>query len=109
MIDVAQLKDELIQIVEAANDLDTLESARVQALGKKGKITGLMKTLGGMDPEERKTTGAALNMLKDEIAELIAGQERALKKQELEQRLATETIDVSLPVRPERKGKIHPI
>lgn len=109
MIDVSQLKNELTQIVEAANDLDTLENARVQALGKKGKITGLMKTLGGMDPEERKTTGAALNMLKDEIADLIAGQERALKKQKLEQRLATETIDVSLPVRPERKGKIHPI
>ncbi len=109
MTDVNALKTELTSMVEAANDLTTLEAARVQALGKKGKITGLMKTLGGMDPEERKTTGAALNVLKDEIAALIATQERALKKQELEQRLATETIDVSLPVRPESKGKIHPI
>ena len=72
MTDVNTLKDELVTIVEAANDLTTLEAARVQALGKKGKITGLMKTLGGMDPEERKTTGAALNVLKDEIAALIA-------------------------------------
>lgn len=109
MTDVTQLKTELTQMVEAANDLDTLEAARVSALGKKGKITGLMKTLGGMDPEERKTTGAALNVLKNEIADLIASQEAALKKQALEQRLATETIDVSLPIAPEMKGKIHPI
>ena len=106
---ISELKEELVSLVSAANDLDTLEAARVQALGKKGRITGLMKTLGGMDPEERKTTGQALNVLKDEIAALIEGQERALKKQEMEQRLATETLDVSLSPRPEAKGKIHPI
>ena len=109
MTDVNALKTELTSLVEAANDLTSLDAARVQALGKKGKITGLMKTLGGMDPEERKTTGAALNVLKDEIATLIARQERALKMQELEERLATETIDVTLPIRPEAKGTIHPI
>ncbi|NCO03562.1 MAG: phenylalanine--tRNA ligase subunit alpha [Alphaproteobacteria bacterium] len=109
MTDVSQLKNELTQMVEAANDLDSIEAVRVSALGKKGKITALMKTLGGMDPEERKTTGAALNLLKDEIAALIASQEYALKKQALEQRLATETIDVSLSARPEKQGKIHPI
>ncbi len=109
MTDVQKLKDELVSMVEAANDLTSLDTARVNALGKKGKITGLMRTLGGMDPEERKTTGAALNLLKDEIAALIAGQERALKKQVLEQRLATEQMDVSLPIRPQAKGKIHPI
>ena len=106
---IAELKTELTSIVEAANDLDSLEAARVQALGKKGKITDLMKTLGKMDPEERKTTGAALNVLKDEIAGLIATQEAALKKQALEQKLSTETLDVSLSPRPEAKGKIHPI
>ena len=106
---IAELKTELTGMVEAANDLDSLEAARVEALGKKGKITGLMKMLGGMDPEERKTTGAALNVLKDEIAALIAKQESALKKQALAQKLATETIDVSLSPRPERAGKIHPI
>ncbi len=106
---IETLKTELTSMVEAANDLETLENARVTALGKKGKITEQMKTLGKMDPEERKTTGAALNLLKDEIAALIASQEAALKKQALEQRLATETIDVSLSVRPETKGKIHPI
>ncbi len=106
---IADLKTDLTSIIEAANNLDSLEAARVQALGKKGRITGLMKTLGKMDPEERKTTGAALNLLKNEIAELITRQESSLKKQALEQKLSTETMDVSLPVRPEIKGKIHPI
>ena len=106
---IAQLKEDLTGMVQAANDLQSLDEARVAALGKKGRITDLMKTLGGMSPEERKTTGAALNELKDEIAALIAHQEKALKKQAMEQRLAEETIDVTLPVRPQNKGAIHPI
>ena len=103
------LKTELSAMIEAANDLKSLDEARVTALGKKGKITGLMGTLGGMSPDERKETGAALNALKDEIAGLIAKQESALKRQAMDQRLATETIDVTLSPRPERKGHIHPI
>lgn len=106
---IATLKTELSAMIAAAADLKTLDEARVTALGKKGKITGLMATLGGMDPEQRKNTGAALNALKDEIAALIAKQESALKKQELDQRLATETIDITLSPRPERKGHVHPI
>jgi phenylalanyl-tRNA synthetase alpha chain len=109
MTDIASLKTELTDMVAAANDLDALETARVTALGKKGKITDLMKTLGKMSPEERKETGQALNALKDEIATLIAKQESALKKQALEERLSTEVFDVTLPVRPEKTGTIHPI
>ncbi len=109
MIDIKSLKEEILPLISDANSLENLDSVRVQALGKKGKITALMKTLGGMDPEERKTTGQALNHLRDEIATLIARQEKMLKKQILADRLATETIDVSLTPRPERVGKIHPI
>ncbi|MEM6811148.1 MAG: phenylalanine--tRNA ligase subunit alpha [Pseudomonadota bacterium] len=109
MTDINSLKTELTEIISKADTLESLDAARVSALGKKGKITGLMKTLGNMDPEERKKTGQALNVLKDEIADLIAAQEKMLKKQLLADRLATETIDVSLPIRPEKKGKIHPI
>lgn len=106
---ITNLKSELAAMVEGAGDLQTLEQAKVTALGKKGRITDLMKTLGGMTPEERKTTGQALNDLKDEIAALIEKQETALKRQALNDRLANETIDVTLSVRPERKGHIHPI
>lgn len=109
MNDIAALKKELATRIGAAADLKSLDDARVDALGKKGRITDLMKTLGNMSPEERKTKGQELNALKDEIAELIKRQESALKKQEMDQRLSTETIDITLPTRPDRKGKIHPI
>lgn len=107
--DMINLKDEITGMVKAANDLQSLEQARVSALGKKGKITDLMKGLGKMDAEERKHVGSELNQLKDEIVTLINSQEETLKQQELEKRLATETQDVTLSVRPEKKGRIHPI
>lgn len=106
---ISQLKDELTAQIEAANDLQKLEEARVAALGKKGRITDLMKSLGGMAPEERKDFGAAVNALKDEVAALIERQESALKKQAMAEKLANETIDVTLPIRPETKGSIHPL
>lgn len=106
---IAQLKDELTGMISAANDLQKLEEARIAALGKKGRITDLMKSLGQMAPEERKSFGAAVNELKEEVTSLITRQEEALKKQAMSEKLAAETIDVTLPVRPERKGAIHPI
>lgn len=109
MSDISALKSELENEITAANDLKSLDEVRVSVLGKKGRITAIMKTLGQMDPEERKTKGQALNVLKDEIAALIKKQETALKKQEMDQRLSTEHIDVTLNTRPERQGKVHPL
>jgi phenylalanyl-tRNA synthetase alpha chain len=109
MNDINTLKKEIASQIEAANDLKSLEEVRVSALGKKGRITDLMKTLGGMDPEARKTAGQELNVLKDEIATLLERQASALKRQELAGRLAIETIDVTLSPRPQKMGKIHPI
>ena len=57
------LKQEIISAVTAANDIDTLEDVRVSALGKKGKVTGIMKTLGNMDPDQRREMGQSLNKL----------------------------------------------
>lgn len=109
MTDIAALKKDIETQVRAAGDLKSLDDIRVSALGKKGRITGLMSALGQMAPEERKAKGQELNVLKNEIAALIEKQETALKKQELDQRLATEIADITLPTRPERKGAIHPI
>lgn len=106
---IQDLREELTKMIETANDLQSLEDARVNALGKKGRITAVMKTLGQMTPEERKDTGQALNVLKDEIMTLIQGQEAALKRQDMANRLANETVDVTLPTRPEKKGHIHPV
>ncbi|MCB9963939.1 MAG: phenylalanine--tRNA ligase subunit alpha [Rhodospirillales bacterium] len=103
------LKDELTARIEAANDLKTLEEVRVTALGKKGKITDLMKMLGQLDGEERKVRGQELNALKDEIADFIKVREDNLKRAEMDRRLADETLDVTLSPRPEKVGHTHPI
>jgi len=96
-------------MIAGANDLQTLEAARVAALGKKGRITDLLKTLGNLGAEERKAQGAALNDLKNEIAALIEKQEAALKSQEMDSRLAGERVDITLSPRPETRGTLHPI
>ncbi|MCH8037192.1 MAG: phenylalanine--tRNA ligase subunit alpha [Proteobacteria bacterium] len=107
--DLQHLKDETIAAVEAAGDLAALEAVRVSALGKKGRITGRMKTLGGLEPAARKAAGQALNALKNAVAEAIEARKTALADAELEARLAGERLDVTLPARPDRLGRIHPI
>jgi len=109
MSELDNLRSELMAALDAAAGLDDLEKIRVSALGKKGRITELMKGLGAMDPDARKQAGQALNALKGEVAAAIEEKKQALAGSELDAKLATETVDVSLPVRSERKGLIHPI
>jgi len=109
MNDINNLKQEITAEIEAANDLKALDDVRVTALGKKGRVTALMKTLGGMDPDERQKKGQEFNAVKDEIAALLASQESALKRQEMDARLAGETLDVTLSPRQTTQGKIHPL
>jgi phenylalanyl-tRNA synthetase alpha chain len=109
MEDLESLRSQLIGAVEAAGDLAQLEEVRVSALGKKSRVTAMMKSLGGMDPDQRKATGQALNVLKTEVADAIEGRKSGLEDAELDARLMDEKIDVTLPVRPESAGRIHPI
>jgi len=109
MQDLDALRSELMDAVAGAGGSDALEALRVDALGKKGRITQLMKGLGGMDADERKAAGQALNALKTEVADAIEARKAALSSSELEARLLQERIDVTLPVRPETEGRIHPI
>jgi len=109
MQDLDALRSELMDAVAGAGGSDALEALRVDALGKKGRITQLMKGLGGMDPEARKAAGQALNALKSEVADAIEARKAALSSSELEARLLQERIDVTLPIRPETEGRIHPI
>jgi phenylalanyl-tRNA synthetase alpha chain len=106
---VDTLKAELLRAIEAAADLAGLEELRVAALGKKGRVTGLMKDLGGLGPEERKARGAALNVLKDEIAAALDARKVVLQDSALAARLESERVDVTLPARPSSEGRIHPI
>ena len=104
-----QLRDALLKDVETADSVDALEELRVSVLGKKGRITDMMKGLGQMAPEERKAAGQALNALKDEIAAALDQKKTALADADLDRRLMTEKIDVTLPPAPESQGSIHPI
>ncbi|WP_282605927.1 phenylalanine--tRNA ligase subunit alpha [Pelagibius sp. Alg239-R121] len=109
MENLEQLRDSLTAQIEGAGDVDALETIRVQALGKKGQVTQLMKTLGGLSPDERREAGQALNVVKTALADAIEARRGTLKEAELEARLTQETIDVSLPARPSNLGHLHPI
>ena len=109
MQDAAGLESELIGAVTAAEDLDSLERARVAALGRNGKLTRLMRGLGDMPVDERKATASALNALKDRLDEAIEARKAALEAADLEAHLAMDRVDVTLPVRPEAEGRVHPV
>ncbi len=109
MSTLESLRKELTETVKAANDIPALEEVRVTVLGKKGKVTDMMKTLGALDPDARREMGQALNRLKDDITAEIEAKTALLKKAALDERLQKETIDVTLSPRPLPQGKIHPI
>ncbi|MES2729048.1 MAG: phenylalanine--tRNA ligase subunit alpha [Pseudomonadota bacterium] len=107
--DIIALRTALLAQITAAETLDALEAARVAALGKKGRLTDIMKTLGGLEPEARRQLGQDVNVLKDELIALLDAREATMQDQALNARLATETIDITLPVRPRPQGSLHPI
>ena len=109
MSDLATLESEITASIAAAADERALEEVRVSALGKKGSISERLKGLGKMTPEERKTAGAALNTLKDKVAAEIEARRATLRDAGLDARLRAETVDVTLPARPEAQGTIHPV
>src|SRR6266496_1002759 len=111
MTDLRALESELLAAVASASDEAALEAVRVAALGRNGSITALLRALGTMAAEERKQQGPLINGLKDRIVAAIAARRDALRELALDQRLNTETVDVTLPVRepPAEVGRIHPI
>ena len=92
-----------------ASDLRALDAVRVGVLGKQGRLTGLLKALGGLPPEERRERGAGLNRLRDQLTEHIEARRTELEAQELAGRLASERLDITLPPPPPSAGLIHPI
>src|SRR5688572_7340783 len=105
------LETELIGAIEGASDLAGLEEIRVQALGRKGRVSELMQRLGQLPPEARKDFGQAVNRLKDKVAGALEAKRQALSSAALGERLAQERADVTLPVRqgPLQEGRIHPV
>ncbi|RUN77376.1 phenylalanine--tRNA ligase subunit alpha [Sphingomonas sp. TF3] len=109
MSDIEKLKADIVDAVVAAATLDTLEAVRVQALGKQGSITALLKTLGGMSPDERLVQGPRIQGVREAVTTAIAERKAALDRAELDARLARETLDMTLPAEAAPQGSVHPV
>ncbi|MBS9721694.1 phenylalanine--tRNA ligase subunit alpha [Tianweitania sp. BSSL-BM11] len=109
--DLENLESSVLADIEAASDEAALENVRVAALGKKGSVSELLKTLGKMSAEERQVQGPAINGLKTRVTEALAARKASLRQVAIAARLASEKLDVTLPVRssPAERGRIHPI
>src|SRR2546421_3575386 len=109
--DLTELRSRILARIAAAADEAVLESVRVAALGKKGAVSELLKTLGTMSPDERRQNGALINALKEEVSAAIAARKTLLKEEALDARLNTESLDVTLPVREPaaEAGRVHPL
>ena len=111
MTDLTTLESRILSDIAAADDEAAIEAVRVAALGRKGSISALLSTLGKMSPDERKTQGAAINLAKDTVTQALTARRDILKSAALDARLASETIDVTLPLRDAvaEQGRIHPL
>ncbi|MDE1938096.1 MAG: phenylalanine--tRNA ligase subunit alpha [Alphaproteobacteria bacterium] len=109
MSDIQALERQILDAIASAADEAALEAVRVSVLGKKGSVSELLKSLGGMTPDERKSNGPLFNGLRDRATAAIAARKTALEEGALNARLTFERVDISLPVRPEPVGSVHPV
>ena len=109
MTDIAALQSQIMAQVSGAADEAALEGVRVATLGKKGSVSALLATMGKLSPEERKVQGPLFNGLRDAVTLAIAARKAELGDAALEARLKSETLDVTLPARPQNSGTVHPI
>lgn len=104
----AILTDAKNQVANSQNETE-IEAVRVKFLGKKGELTAILKQMGSLSPEERPKMGALVNEAKQELEELISVKKNELKSAEQEKKLAEETIDITLPHKEIKPGKLHPL
>jgi phenylalanyl-tRNA synthetase alpha chain len=111
MSNLDALERYLFAAIAAASDEAAIEAVRIEALGKKGSVSELLKSLGAMSPDERKSAGPAINTLKERITEALTTRKSDLRDAAINARLITEKVDVTLPVAqsPAERGRIHPI
>jgi len=109
MSDIETLQTDLMVAIGSADTLEAIEAVRVSALGKQGSVSALLKTMGGMSPEERQTQGPIINGLRESITSALAAKKAELETAELNRRLATERIDMTLPAPDAPRGTVHPV
>src|SRR6476620_11774066 len=103
------MPDALLDRIAAAEDLQALDNVRVALLGKSGEITAKLKSLGSMDADTRALEAPKIHALREQVSDAIAGRKAALETAELERKLATEGVDLSLPAREWAAGTVHPV
>ena len=109
MSDIQAIQTRLVGDIADAADLDAIEALRVSALGKAGTITALLKTLGGMTPDERQAKGPEIHALRETVTAALAARKAALDAAALDIKLAAEAIDMSLPADAAPRGSVHPV
>ena len=107
--DLEALQAEAIAAAADAPDVATLEALELDILGKKGRLTAILRGIGQLPAEDRPRVGAVANTVRTAIETALADRGTALRGSELEARLAAEAVDVTLPGRPVRRGTLHPI
>ena len=109
MTDIATLQSQTLADIGTVETMDALEAIRITALGKQGSVSALLKSLGGMSPEERQAQGPLINGLREAVTGAIAAKKIALEGVVLNARLATERLDMTLPAPEAPRGSIHPV
>ena len=106
---VKNIEKSALEELKNCTDIKNLEELRVKYLGKKGELTALLKMMGSLSKEERPVIGSLVNKVRDELEEIISSNEKILKKEEIEKKLESEKIDVTLPSSKIKRGSKHPI
>jgi len=106
--DLDTLRDETLAAVAAAPDAAALDALELDVLGKKGRLTGILRGIGALAPEDRPKVGAIANVVRVKLETALAERGTTLRGGELTARLAAEAVDVTLPGRPLRRGSLHP-
>jgi phenylalanyl-tRNA synthetase alpha chain len=107
--DLEALRDEALAAIAAADDVPTLEAIELDVLGRKGRLTSVLRGIGGLPAEDRPRLGAVANVVRGAIEAALAERGTTLRGAALDARLLAESIDVTTPGRPFRRGALHPI
>ena len=109
MLDLKNLSSEINLKIQQVKDRETLESLKTLYLGKKGIITEAFKSMGKIDADERKNFASELNIIKSNLLDQINSHQSKIELKEIEEKLNSEEIDITLPTKEIKKGKIHPV
>ena len=109
MNEITDLQTRALAEISASDDLQQLDDLRVRYLGKKGEVTAQLKSLGSMEPDQRRSFGQAVNAVRDALNQAITVRRKDLESVALEQKLLSEKVDVTLPGRGEQRGGLHPV